>query len=464
MLDGTKNPATGLIWTPEDLKLIRQSPARTLGWWLGKTKLQEMHDIWIKHIWANTPGMDSSLMAHRGSYKTTAITEIGTIWNWLWNPDDRVALTRETHTVAAETLATIAKHMEVPWLRSLFDYWHGKGTSEAVVNREGKVQYAFKKTVTKEGSCEAFGILRVPTGFHCDKVLGDDFVTKEDKYSRAKREKTRAAIEEIQTNIVDPGGECHWVGTPWHKEDAWSCVPKAAKFPRKKTGLLPDEDYEKVIFRILEDGRRVRKISKSQEAANYDLEHIADEGMLFAELSHVNIWQNGIQDVVAHIDARFQGTHWTALTIAARLPDGRIQITGYAWEKHIDDLESEIDALLIRYKVRRLTQERNPDKGYSLKRAMSRWSSKGMRISVPKDTRGEYGYQEGTNKHNKILSHLLSNWGNLVWDSDCQEDYLDQVLNYREGEEPDDAPDSAASLLREFYDETKPKGSNWRIS
>jgi hypothetical protein len=62
------------------------------------------------------------------------------------------------------------------------------------------------------------------------------------------------------------------------------------------------------------------------------------------------------------------------------------------------------------------------------------------------------------------MSHLLSKWGILVWDTDCQEDYLDQVLNYREGEEPDDAPDSAASLLREFYDETKPQaGSDWRI-
>jgi hypothetical protein len=287
-------------------------------------------------------------------------------------------------------------------------------------------------------------------------------VTKEDKYSRAKREKTRAAVEEIQTNIVDPGGECSWVGTPWAKDDAWECVPKPLKFPRKLTGLLPDDKYGDVIFRTLEDGRKVRKISRSQEAANYDLEHIADEGMMFAELQNLAIWQNGVKDVVSHIDCRFDGDHWTAMTIAAKLPDGRIQITGYAWEKHVDHLTDEICGLWVRYKVKRHTQERNPDKGYSMANLEAAAKRKGLNIRFQKDAQGKPGYMESTNKHRKIVSHLLHHWGNLVWDSDCQEDYLDQILNYMEGEEPDDAPDSAASLLREFYDETKAQGQDWR--
>lgn len=452
----------GIVWTPEHLDLLTDYPAQFLGGILGKTLLGDIHDLWVKHIWMSKEGEDSSLMAHRGSYKTTCCTEIGPILRWLMYPNCRIALVRETYKVAAETLATVAKNMENPVIQSLFSAVHGEGAARATINREGKLEFAFKKTNTKEGNMESFGILGVPTGFHCDKVIGDDFVTKEDKYSRAKREKTRASVEEIQTNIVDPGGECSWVGTPWAKDDAWECVPKPLKYPRKATGLLPDDKYEDVIFRTLEDGRKVRKISRSQEAANYDLEHIADEGAMFSELVHIAPWQNGIRDVVSHLDARFDGDHWTALTIAARLPDDRIQITGFAWEKHVDALTDEILSLWTRYKVRRHTQERNPDKGYSAKLLKAKAEAKGLKITFTKDNTGGLGYQEGTNKHRKIIAHLLPAWGNLVWDSDCQEDYLDQILNYMEGEEPDDAPDSAASLLREFYDTTKAQGQDWR--
>jgi hypothetical protein len=59
------------------------------------------------------------------------------------------------------------------------------------------------------------------------------------------------------------------------------------------------------------------------------------------------------------------------------------------------------------------------------------------------------------NKQHKIQTHLLHHWQNLVWDINCDRTYRNQVLDYQEGAEPDDCPDSAASLLANFYDETK---------
>ena len=295
-------------WSFDQGKLLKQILKRPhlIGRMVGRDLLQEQHSDWIRWAWGQPSGIHTGTQCHRGSYKTTSCTEIGPILRWLLYPNCRIALVRETYKVAAETLATVAKNMENPVIQSLFSAVHGEGAAKATINREGKLEFAFKKTSTKEGNMESFGILGVPTGFHCDKVIGDDFVTKEDKYSRAKREKTRTAVEEIQTNIIDPGGECSWVGTPWAKDDAWECVPKPLKFPRKLTGLLPDDKYEDVIFRTLEDGRKVRKISRSQEAANYDLEHIADEGMMFADLAEIeHALSAGKVSLHAKVKARF---------------------------------------------------------------------------------------------------------------------------------------------------------------
>ena len=42
-------------------------------------------------------------------------------------------------------------------------------------------------------------------------------------------------------------------------------------------------------------------------------------------------------------------------------------------------------------------------------------------------------------------------WKDLVFHPDTDPEYMSMILDYREGEKPDDAPDSAASLLREFF-------------
>ena len=483
-------------WSEAQIELLWDDPA-LLGLYIGKNLLvtytgdmdpvfydgknvpSGLHSMWIKSLWLpSLEDKDSALQAHRGSFKTTDISEIGTIWNWSLKPfkhnNDRIMLVRGNFTAAKSSKDVIVRNMKHPVIVSLFETLYGQGCTDTVFDRDNETLYKFKETSTKEGSITAWGILQDFTGFHCDRVLGDDFVTRESQYSRAVREKTVAAVQEIQTNIVDKTGSCHWIGTPWHEADAWSVIPDPLKFPHRTrtdtdgtilqgTNILSDAQYEEAIWGTRKDGKRYRMISPSQEAANYDLNPmVRDSGMLFAELADLAPWTNGLPDVVSHIDARFDGNHWTAMTLAARLPDGRIQITGYAWEKHVDALTDEILSIWARYRVKRHTQERNPDKGYSIKLLKAKAQAAKLKIRFNEDKPGILGYQESTNKHRKIISHLLPAWGNLVWDTDCQEDYLDQILNYMEGEEPDDAPDSAASLLREFYDTTKATGQDWR--
>lgn len=52
------------------------------------------------------------------------------------------------------------------------------------------------------------------------------------------------------------------------------------------------------------------------------------------------------------------------------------------------------------------------------------------------------------NKHQKISGYLYDQWTNIEWDEKTDLEYLVQITDYEKGGEPDDAPDSAASLVQ----------------
>ena len=59
-----------------------------------------------------------------------------------------------------------------------------------------------------------------------------------------------------------------------------------------------------------------------------------------------------------------------------------------------------------------------------------------------------YKYAERANKFIKISSYLRKNWERIYWLDMTDPEYLNQIIDYTEKAEHDDAPDSAASLLR----------------
>ncbi len=90
-----------------------------------------------------------------------------------------------------------------------------------------------------------------------------------------------------------------------------------------------------------------------------------------------------------------------------------------------------------KYKAGTLYNETNGDKGYFIKEFKQYWNA-------------IVGYHEGMNKHVKIVTYLKKEWDGIIWDDDTDPDYMEQIVDYQEGQEPDDAPDSASSLIREF--------------
>jgi hypothetical protein len=408
----------------EMISMILHKP-HYLGNIAGKDLLTDIHSEWIKYIWDSLKSR--SLQAHRGSYKSTAIGAIGVIYWLLQHPDDRIAIVRKTFTDAADTVATIGKIMSDPKIKEIFRILQ-KEVPEFTIRRKEKIEFSFKKTKTNEGSVEAFGLDAAFTGRHFDRMLLDDVVTQKDRQSRAERERTKQIIYEIQTNIIDPGKPVYFIGTPWHKEDAWEVCPKPIKYSIADCHILSDE--------LLAEKRKLT--TASLFAANYLLEHVPDDGATFSNPQWDEWKVHGVEQVYAHIDAAWDGDHFCALTIAARRWDGKIQMVGFSYPGNIRIWAPEASEIMRRYKVRKIFIEDNPDKGSTAD------SFRMLGFNVQ-------GYSEDINKHIKISTYLLECWPDILWAPETSGDYMSQVQDYMEGQTPDDGPDSAASLCRQKY-------------
>lgn len=434
-------------WTPELLGKIRDWP-HLIGHLVGKTKLSEIHSDWIKMIWDSPGGQNASLMAHRGAYKTTSITECGIIYYLLFHPNDRIALIRETWTEAAKTVETIKAYMKQEPIQSLFNYAHGVPL-KAVKSPAGSVTYSFKRSITKEASIDAYGILQVPTGSHYDRIICDDIVTINSRLSRATREAVKQGVLEILTNIIDPGACGFFVGTPWHYDDAWAMknedgdliIPEPWKFRPADTGVLTDAQLE----------AKRKTTTRSLFAINYMLDtSVRDEGQIFDEPLYAD-WDSSLSPtrIHAHVDAAWDGACTNALTIMARRPDtGRIQAYGKMYPGNIQDVIPDIIHICQDYRCRDLRMEDNADKKM-LAREFTR---------TPGAPRVK-SYHEHMNKDIKVICYLKKYWGKIDWDPRTDPTYMAQVLDYRPGQDPRDCADSAASLLREtIYPSDSAKG------
>ncbi len=415
-------------FTDKRLEEIRLHPATTLGPMVGFNKLTALHDKWIIDVWI----YKLPLQAHRGSYKTTAVTMLGSLWWHLFHRNARIGIFRKPYTEAAKTVRTITKFYEVEAIQRLFYYAHGIAPGFKQ-RREESVEFNFKTTTTNEKSLNAYSIDKVKTGTHLDEAMCDDFVTLEDRISKAMRNSTDQGMMELQANIMDPGQVPGFIGTPWHLQDSWKKVHgKIQKYDIYDTGLLSATQIENIKS----------KTTSSLFACNYLLKHIANEDAIFTEPIWGD-WDYQIKTpVLAHLDAKYSGTHTNGLTFMAKRPDGFIQAVGFTSGKHVDDWREVVAEKYKRYRTKRLYNERNADKEYLAKELR-----RDEKLNVT-------SYDESMNKHIKIVKFLKKYWNTIIWSGDTDPEYMAQILDYMEKEEPDDCPDSAASLLKYgFYKE-----------
>lgn len=432
-----------ITYTWDHVRIIRQYP-HLLGHLANKTKLTPMHSEWMRYI------LDSKeervLMAHRGSYKTTSIVEIGIIWYLMFHPDDRVALIRKSFTQAAECIRNIADIMMLPEIHDLLAFVWGTDWKFSV-RREGKLKLSVKRTNTKEVSITAKGIDSASTGDHYDFAIGDDCEDLQDRISEAARQKTILVINEFRSNIMERDKHMCFIGTPWHSKGLYSTLPPALKFPIHTTGLITPAQEADIKS----------KTTPALFAINYDLKFENEDDLQFKE-PFLGVWHDGlVSNIRGHVDAAYDGDHYCALTIIGRLPDGKLNGIGFVYQGNIKDWLGEIAKKLSYYKCNKLYIEDNADRGYSADILKTHPLIKENHIWV-------LSYHEKMVKEVKIATYLGEVWQDIEWAKETDANYLEQCMDWRPKMLPDDAPDSAASLVREGgFSATKSYASNlWK--
>lgn len=400
------------------LNLISKSPV-TIGQWEGYTLLEDLHNEWLREFLFSTE--DVSIQAHRGSYKTTVLGIFFAL-HVLTAPDELLLYARKTDSDVKEVMKTTQNILKSGAFQRLSKELYGV---PLLLTKEtaNEVSTNLQRSIKGAPQILGVGCGSSITGKHADVVVTDDIVNLKDRVSRAEREHTKAFYMELQ-NVKNRGGRFINCGTPWHKEDAFLLMPNLQKFDCYNTGLI-DRDTLNEIRAAMTD---------SLFAANYELKHIADEGALFKDPNFVKDYTR-IYDGVAHIDAAYGGSDYTAYTVMKKHEDGTITAYGKLYSKHVSECLTDIGALQERYKAGTIYNEDNGDKGF-LNRELQTVGLIGKK------------YHESQNKYVKISSFLKKNWNKIYWLEDTDPEYLNQILDYTEHAQHDDAPDSAASLLR----------------
>lgn len=399
------------------LDLIKTNPV-LIGNWVGFPDLGELHNEWLKSFLFATD--DQTLLAHRGSYKTTDLAVAIALLMVLF-PNKTIIFLRKTDSDVIEIINQVAKILmdkeftKIVWLLYRVELKLIKfNTTEIDTN--------LKTSARGTSQLLGMGIGASLTGKHADIVITDDIVNIKDRISKAERERTKLQYQELQ-NVKNRGGRFINTGTPWHKDDAISTMPNVSRVDCYQSGLITKEQLQK-----LRDS-----MTPSLFAANYELKHIAEADSLFSAPSYTEDIKL-IFDGQAHIDAGYYGSDRTAYTIFKEQPDGRIVGFGKLWEKHVDDCKREILLLHQNYRAGTLNLENNADKGYLAK------DFREMLITSE--------YHESQNKFIKIVTYLRKYWSLIDWLDDTDPEYISMILDYTENADHDDAPDSAASLMR----------------
>ena len=403
----------------EDIKVLLKEQPYKIGHFVGFKDLTELHNRWLRSFLYGKE--DITLLAHRGSYKTTDLSLFLAI-HAVIKPNETVDFFRKTDTDVTEVMNQTAKILRTGAMREIARMLYG---TDLILEKETANEIHTNLCTSTKGASQilGLGITTSITGKHADIVVTDDIVNIKDRISKAERERTKIQYMELQ-NIVNRGGRFINTGTPWHKEDAISLMPNVHKYDCYSTGLIDRPKLEQLR----------KSMSDSLFAANYELKHIADADAMFTNPQFTDA-TGLIYGGLAHIDAAYGGEDSTAFTAFKRQPDGSLVGFGKRWERHVDDCLPEILEIHKRLRLGSVACEKNADKGYLAKEM--------NKVGLP-----PFLYSETTNKFVKISTYLRKEWANIKWLDETDSEYVNEILDYSEFAEHDDCPDSAASLIR----------------
>lgn len=404
--------------TREEAVLFLKNEPYKFGWLVGFKDLGLLHNDWIKQMLLNEE--DTTLQAHRESYKTSCVS-VALCLLMLLRPNKRICFMRKTDDDVKEVVGQVRKMLVDGHTQYIAQSIYGVNLR---LTKSSATELSTNLTNDIRGTSQlvGLGIGSSLTGKHFDYIFTDDIVNINDRISRAERERTKLIYQELQ-NVRNRGGRIFNTGTVWHKDDCFSIMPKAQVFDCYSTGLMSEAVIE----------QKKQAMTAALFAANYELKFIAEEDVIFD-----NPQTNGDRAMAeqgsCHLDAAYGGGDYTAFTIARKY-DGKYYVFGKLWHRSVDECLDEIIALRQSFMGGRIYNENNADKGLLAKELRNR----GERVSL---------YHETTNKYVKIIAYLKPVWKDVVFVEGTDKEYIDQICDFNENVDHDDAADSLASLIR----------------
>lgn len=264
----------------------------------GFEDLEDIHNEWIKSFLFSEE--DETLLAHRGSYKTTCLSIAIAILLVMF-PNQTIIFMRKTDTDVMEIVLQVQKLLQSDIFQAFSEALWGKSV---ILLKATTTEIDTNLKESNKGTSQllALGIGASITGKHADIVITDDIVNLKDRVSRAERERTKTQYQELQ-NVKNRGGRFINTGTPWHKEDAISKMPNVRRYDCYETGLISKEQLEHLRQAMI----------PSLFAANYELKHIADKDAMFSAPTYIADVSK-IANGTAHIDAAYGGSDSTVYT------------------------------------------------------------------------------------------------------------------------------------------------------
>ena len=384
------------------MRKIRAHPEE-LGHQIGFSDLTPLHGEWIREmVWGTE---DYTLQAHRGSYKSSCLA-VAIALILIILPTRNIIFLRKTDSDVSEMLGMVSKILNSRVMMNIVKIVYHQ---DLKVEGESMNHLSTNLWTSPMGAPQLLGLgIRASiTGKHSWYVITDDICNKDDRESRAERERTK-------------------LGTPWHKEDVFSKMPNIHRYDCYQTGLISKEQLETLR----------QSMAPSLFAANYELKHIASTEVIFETAPRFTEDPEMLRDGVAHVDAAYGGSDYTAFTCGRRdWQNDVLYLYGKIWHKPVDKVIDPIIEESKRLKCWPIRCEDNGDKGF-LKKEFFR--------------RGAYAacYTEHMNKFMKICTYLKRWWPKIVFLEGTDPEYIDQILDYTEHAEHDDAPDSAACVCR----------------
>lgn len=196
------------------------------------------HQVWMSQYLQHGPRR-RGVLAWRGSSKTW-VTLAYCVWRLFVDNETRVLLVSKSERHSRDSLYMARNWIDqVEWLRHL-----------SPDRRAGQRDSATKFDIgpasnDRTASFTAASITGQITGTRATLIIGDDVETAVNTITLEMRQRLRELVKEFE-NIIVPGGDIIYLGTPWHEESLYWSIAEAGYEFRSYPARVPKD--EKVPF------------------------------------------------------------------------------------------------------------------------------------------------------------------------------------------------------------------------